>query len=381
MTNEQMTQRIDSTEKGKMYLSFELSNKKWLLMFSDGMKRRQKAIEAGNTVEFEIEIEKAKERFKMDDDVEIHSCYEAGRDGFWIHRYLSSKGIHSLVVDPSSIEVNRRQRRCKTDRVDVEKLMNMLIRYINGEQKVWSVVRVPNEEAEDLMRMEREEKRLKKERGAHTNRIGSLLWLHKIRLKIGRDFLKDLEEVKRWDGSPLPERIKNEIKREYKRYEMIKEQLKVLEQEKEGVLLSGISQAQKSAKLAKLKGLGPVFTWILIFEFFGWRDFKNVKQVGAASGLAPTLYASGDASVEQGISKAGNRLIRSTMIELAWLWLRFQPESELSRWFQERFGGGGKRMRRVGIVALARKLLVAIWKYLEKDILPEGAVFKVGQAM
>jgi transposase len=284
--------------------------------------------------------------------------------------------VDNIVVDSSSIEVNRRYRRVKTDRVDAGKLLSMLIRHVNGEQRLWSVLHVPDAEQEDARRIDREMERLKKERAAHSNRIKSLLILHGIQLSVGSAFLKQLEQVRQWDGQPLGQGIKNEILRQYERYCLIQDQLKRLAEEQKEVLASGSSQAQKVMMLRKLKGIGPVGSWKLVFEYFGWRRFDNTKQVGAASGLAPTPFSSGGLNREQGISKAGNRRVRCLMIELAWYWVRYQPRSALSRWFMRRFGSGGKRTRRIGIVALARKLLIALWKYLEKGIIPEGAFLK-----
>jgi len=385
MAHAQMIQKDSSTRVDRLYIAFELSNSKWKLAFSNGMKRRQKTISARALIVLEEEIAKARKRFNMTGNVPIYSCYEAGRDGFWIHRYLESVGICNLVVDSSSIEVNRRFRRAKSDRIDADKLLSMLIRYLNGEQKLWSVLHVPDVEQEDARRIDREIERLKKERTGHTNRITSLLVLHGTVLSVGPNFLRMLELVRQWNGEALPPMVKNEIVREYQRYELIKEQLKALEDEKKKILekagcdtLTNLSiPAAKAATLKTLKGVGPVSSWILAFEYFGWRKFKNVKQVGAASGLAPTPYNSGGSEIEQGISKCGNRRVRSVMIELSWYWLRYQPKSTLSRWYMERFGTGGSRMRRIGIVALARKLLIAFWKYLEQGIVPEGAILKI----
>jgi transposase len=376
MTNAQMIHTDNTTNNDRLYIAFELSNTKWKLAFGNGIKKRQKTITARDLPALMEEIEKARQRFKMRADVQVSSCYEAGRDGFWIHRFLVSEGIHNVVVDSSSIEVNRRFRRAKSDRIDADKLLTMLIRYINGEQKLWGVLHIPTVEQEDVRRLNREIERLKKERTAHTNRMRSLLVLHGIQLGVGRYFLKKLEAVTQWNGEALPQLVKKEILREFDRYGLIQDQLKDLESEKQDILASGSCQAKKVLGLQNLKGIGPVSSWILVFEYFGWRDFKNVKQVGGASGLTPTPYDSGGSEREQGISKAGNRRVRSVMIEVAWYWVRFQPQSSLSRWFMERFGTGGKRMRKIGIVALARKLLVALWKYLEKGLVPEGAILK-----
>jgi len=376
MTHAQMIQENITTSNDRLYIAFELSNAKWKLAFSNGMKKRQKTIMARDLGALTEEIAKARQKFKMADDMPIYSCYEAGRDGFWIHRYLESVGIHNLVVDSSSIEVNRRHRQAKSDRIDVHKLLNMLIRYLNGEQKMWSVLYVPDVEEEDARRLNREIERLKKERTGHTNRLKSLLALHGVVLQIGNNFLEKLEETTQWDGNPLPPRIKNEIQREYQRYELIKEQIKDLESERKEVRESSKTAGRKMHALECLKGVGAASSRILVLEYFGWRKFENVKQVGAGAGLAPTPYNSGDSQKEQGINKSGNPRVRCTMIELSWLWLRWQPQSNLSQWYMKRFGSGGKRMRRVGIVALARKLLIALWKYLETGLVPEGAILK-----
>jgi transposase len=376
MTDAQMIRKEHSTKDDRLYMAFELSNSKWKILFSNGVKRRQKTIAARQLDELQQEISRSKSRFALAEDVAIYSCYEAGRDGFWLHRYLEASGINNFVVDSSSIEVNRRHRRAKTDRIDVIKLMSMLLRYLGGECRLWSVLHVPSVAQEDARRIHREIERLKKEKTAHSNRIKSLLILHGVSMSVGQNFLAHLEQAVQWDGRKLPVRITNEIVREYRRYELIKEQLKHMEAEQQEILQSGSGQANKVIALRRLKGIGPVGSWKLGFEYFGWRVFKNVKQVGAAAGLAPTPYASGQLQREQGISKAGNRRVRSLMIELSWYWLRYQPQSHLSRWYMQRFGGGGSRMRRVGIVALARKLLIALWKYLEQGIVPEGAVLK-----
>lgn len=376
MSQVQMIPAHDSIKNDRLYTALELSNSKWKIAFSNGFKIRQKTIGARNLEQFKEEIEKAKRHFGMDEDVPIYCCYEAGRDGFWIHHFLLSLGIRNLVVDSSSIEVSRRYRRAKTDRIDASKLLTMLIRYINGESKLWSVLHVPEVEQEDDRRLNREIKRLQKERTGHTNRIKSLLALHGIVMSIRKTFLENIDKVVLWNGQALPSRVKEEMIREYHRYELVEQQLKELEAEKKDVLKGESESADKILRMQKLRGIGPVSSWDLVYEFFAWRRFNNVKQVGAAAGLAPTPYDSGDSKVEQGISKSGNRRVRAVMIEVAWFWVRYQPGSSLSRWFMIRFGHGNKRMRRIGIVALARKLLIALWKYVEQGIIPEGAIIK-----
>ena len=376
MTDAQMIQGNHSTQAKPLYIAFELSNARWKLIFSNGIKRRQVSIKARDVDQLKLQIAKARHLFRVADDASVYSCYEAGRDGFWLHRYLVLQGIDNIVVDSASIEVSRRFRRAKTDRLDAGKLLDMLMRYRNGEQRLWSVLHVPTRAQEDERRVHREIERLKKEKTAHSNRMRSLLILHGIDMKVGPNFIQAVEQIRQWDGEKLGEHLVAEIRREFSRYELVNAQLKQLAGQKAKQLQAQSDQIGKVNRLMMLKGIGAIRAWNLVYEFFGWRRFNNVKQVGAAAGLAPTPYASGDSSIEQGISKAGNRRVRTLMIELSWHWLRWQPGSHLTRWFVQRFGANGKRMRRVGIVALARKLLVALWKYLEKGLVPQGAVIK-----
>jgi transposase len=380
MKKSQETLRLKDTIKAAiMYIAFELSNSKWKLAFSDGSKIRYKAIPAGNLAQLQVEISLAKQKFKIDEDVRVVSCYEAGRDGFWIHRYLESQGIENLIVDSASLEVNRRKRRAKTDRIDVSKLMRMLLRYWGGEKKVWSVVRVPSEQDEDARHLHRGLERLKKERTKHRNRIKGLLIQQGIKVSnpSQKKFLEVLEKVRTWNGQAVPPQLKSHVVREYERLQMVEVQIKELEKEKtERLKNPDTDSLEKVAKLALLYGIGSVSSWTFVMEFFGWRQFKNRREVGALAGLTPTPYNSGKSLREQGISKAGSQRIRTLAVEIAWAWLRFQPQSKLSQWYMKRFGGGGKRMRRIGIVAMARKLLIDLWRYLEYDKLPEGARLK-----
>lgn len=377
MTEFQTVPTPDTIRNNRLYIALELSNTTWKIAFGNGFKIRLKTIMARDLEAFSQELERSKKHFGMAEDVPVLSCYEAGRDGFWIHRYLSSIGIGNMVVDSSSIEVNRRYRRAKTDRLDASKLATMLIRYLNGETRVWSVLHIPEEQDEDGRRLHREIERLKKERTAHTNRIKSLLALHGIVMKtgIGKNFPQYVEKLILWNGENLPRMVKEEMIREYSRCVFVKQQLETLEREKKQILAEESKTSQKILRLRNLKGIGPIISWNLVHEF-GWRVFKNVKEVGAAAGLAPTPYGSGELQNEQGISKSGNRRVRTLMVETGWRWLTHQPGSKLSGWFMERYGGGSKRIRRIGIVALARKLLIALWKYLEQGIIPEGATLK-----
>ncbi len=375
-------QANDTTLAGVLYMALELSDKRWKLGFGNGVKQRICTVDAGDWAGLHAQLAKAREKLGLAGDCRVVSCYEAGRDGFWIHRALSREGVHNLVVDSSSIEVNRRQRRAKSDRVDVRGLLRLLVRYVGGERGMLSVVRVPSLEEEDRRRLHRERQRLLKERGAHRARIRSLLVAHGVRLELEREFLQRLEQARGGvEGDALGAELKAELGREYQRYRLVDEQLQGLEREQmrraEGAREGALGQVNQ---LMQLKGVGWQSSWLLVMEVFGWRVFGNAKQLGACAGLAPTPYASGECQREQGISKAGNRRVRSLMVELSWLWLRHQPASALSRWFEERFARGGKRMRRIGIVALARKLLIALWRYLEHGVMPEGAVLKAYSA-
>ncbi len=371
----------DNLNEAILYMAMELSNKKWKLGFSDGAKQRQVTIEAGDWLALHTQIDRAQEKFKLTKACRIISCYEAGRDGFWIHRRLLEDGIENHVIDSSSIEVNRRQRRAKTDGVDVKGLLRLLRRYWGGEREVMSVVRVPTVAEEDDRRLHRERKRLIKERGSHSARIKSLLVAHGLRLELRSDFLQQLESAKSAAGYALGVDLKAELRREYERYRLVDDQIRALEAEQQLRVEEQEGQAMAQiAQLLQLKGVGPQSSWILVMEFFSWRAFRNQRQLASCAGLTPTPYASGDSQREQGISKAGNRQVRSLMIELSWLWLRYQPHSALSQWFNTRFAQGGKRMRRIGIVALARKLLIALWRYVEEGLVPEGAVFKKAKA-
>jgi len=366
----------NSTKAAVLYIAFELSSSKWKLAFSDGSKIRYKTVTAANLAQLQTEIELSKRKFKMIEGVRVVSCYEAGRDGFWIHRYLVSKGIENLVVDSASLEVNRRKRRAKNDRIDASKLLRMLIRYWGGERKVWSVVRVPSEQDEDARHLHRGLQGLKKERTRHRNRIKGLLMQQGI--KVGnasrKNFLKVLEKLRTWNGKQVPPGLKAQVVMQYERLQMVEEQIKALEQEKaEKLKTPDTHSLEKVAKLASLYGIGSISSWTFVMEFFGWRQFHNRREVAALAGLTPTPYDSGKSLREQGISKAGNQRIRVLAVEIAWAWLRFQPQSKLSQWYMKRFAGGGKRMRRIGIVAMARRLLVDLWRYLEYDKLPEGA--------
>lgn len=370
----------DNSHSGTtLYVAMELSNKKWMLAFSDGVKVRMRTIPARDEERFKAEVERAKTKLGMSGEVRVLCCYEAGRDGFWIYRWLTSEGYECLVVDPASIEVNRRARRAKTDRLDAESLVSMLRRYDQGEKRVWSVVHVPSAESEDAMRSGRALKRLSQERARHITRIKSLLVLHGLAFMGSKpaNWKEQLPSMLCRDGQPLPANLVLDLEYELERLALVEKQIGQMEVMRREALANPCTETEKkAAKLKMVKGVGEVSSCTLANEFFGWRDFKNRREVGGCAGLTPSPYNSGDSRVEQGISKAGNPRIRAVMIELSWGWLRYQPQSALSLWYQERYGQGKKRSRRVGIVALARKLLIALWRYVEFDIVPEGAVIK-----
>jgi len=363
----------------RLYLAFELSNKQWKLGSTIGLGQtpRLRTIVAGDLSQVRDEIDRAKRRFGLAEEVGVVSCYEAGRDGFWLHRYLVSEGVENIIVDSASLEVNRRKRKVKTDRVDAGKLLMMLIRYHNGEPKVWHIVRVPSLEQEDGRQLHRELSSLKTERTQHVNRIKGLLVSQGVRLEIRKDFPEQVREATLWDGTPLPPGIKARVLREFDRIQLVNQHIKELEAQQRQTIRSATDpQSEMIRQLLTLRGIGPTSAWLFVQEFFGWRQFRNRREIGALAGLTPTPYQSGDSYREQGIDKAGNRHVRAIAIEIAWAWLRLQPNSALSRWYQERFGHGNSRLRRIGIVALARKLLIALWRYLETGEVPEGAVLK-----
>jgi transposase len=362
-----------TVEASELYMAFELGEKNWKLSLSDGVRSPSRyTVAAGDTAALLECIAKTKARCGLAPEARVCSCYEAGRDGFWLHRWLIEQGIENIVVDSSSIEVNRRARRAKTDRLDGDKLLSMLIRYRAEEPRVWSVVRVPTQEQEDARRAHRELGRLVHERSAHINRIRALLVLTNVRVKYvgGRLW-------QRWwtgHGQELPPGVRAEIERESARLLLVKQQMDTIEAAQRQAVDSNTEP--QVARLAQLRAIGMSSGWVLAKELFGWRRFRNRREVAGCLGLTPSPYASGESETEQGISKAGNRRVRTLMVELAWSWLRYQPQSELSQGFNRRFAGGGKRMRRIGIVALARRLAIALWRYLEDGLIPQGAQLK-----
>jgi transposase len=370
-----------STTGDTLFVAFELSEKTWKLGFTTGhgQKPRERTVSARQQERVLDEIARAKDRLGLPASAAVVSCYEAGREGFWLHRLLQGHGITNHVVDSSAIEVNRRRRRAKSDGLDVRKLLNMLMRYAHGEHQVWQVVKVPSVEAEDHRHLHRDLETLKQERARTTTRIQGLLSSQGLRVTSLTKLPEQLEALRLWDGSPVPPGLRCRVLRVYAHHTFLSEQIAAVEAERRAQLQASTdAKIDKVRQLMLLKGIGINGAWLLVMEFFGWRAFKNRREVGGLAGFTPTPYQSGESAREQGITKSGNRHVRWMTTELAWSWLRFQPDSALSCWFRERFGGGGKRLRRIGIVAVARKLLIALWRFLQTGVLPAGAVLKEG---
>jgi transposase len=369
-----------ASDYATVHLAWELSKAKWKLgvLLPGAQQMSEFTIEGGDLAAVEARL--ASIRAKAAESglpVRILSCYEAGFEGHWFHRWLESRGVVSYEVDPSSIEVNRRARRAKTDHIDLARIMRSFLAHLRGEPLACSMVHAPSPEEEDDKRLNRERERLLKERTAHTNRIKGLLHAQGIRdaKPLGRDFPKRLAETRTGDGRALPPRLAAEIAREHERLILVDRQIAATEAEtkRECAAAAPGSAAAKVTQLAQLKGIAVIGAQVLVKEAF-YRRFANRRQVGGSFGLVGTPFASGDKERDQGISKAGNRRARVAAIELAWRWIVWQPDSALTRWFKARVGDRKGRVRRIAIVALARKLMVALWRYLETSVIPDGAV-------
>jgi transposase len=376
-------------------MALELSMSNWLIAVSaPGSDRISKyRVEAGDAAALLSLLRRLKTQAerRCNGPVTIVSIYEAGLDGFWVHRLLEANDVESQVVDAASIAVDRRSRRVKTDRIDVEKLLRTLMGWARGERRICSMVRPPSPAEEDERRLTRERGTLVTERVRHVNRIKGLLATQGVFgfEPIHKDRRKRLEELRRWDNRPLPPRLKIELLRELDRLELVMSQLAALETERDRALqanqaasedvarrLAAAPAAAAGTHLLRLRGIGPEIASVLSLEAF-YRSFANRREVAAYSGLAPSPWKSGGINAEQGISKAGNARLRKTMIQLAWLWLRHQSASSLSCWFHQRVGDRRGKIRRITIVAVARKLLVALWRYVTQGLVPAGAELKV----
>jgi len=364
-----------------LYAALELSKNSWLLAIQVPERDNPSLhrIKGGDADGLMAKLDAAQQRVvKISGQTpKVILCYEAGYDGFWLARLLEQRGIECRVMDPASLQVNRKARRIKTDRIDVEKLLQALIAWCRGERHVCSMVVIPSAEEEDLRRSHRERHRLVRERTAHINRIKALLFGQGIRGINVMRFYKTLTpaDLVTGDGRPLPERLGREIVREIERLAQVHEQIVEIEHEHDLAPTPCAATERKRHQLERLNGIGQVSAPVLAGEVF-YRKFANRRQVGSYLGMTPSAYDSGESRHSQGISKAGNSLARTVMIQVAWMWIKHQPESELTKWFRRRTEGQSKRMRRVMIVALARKLAVALWRYLETGLIPDGAVLK-----
>jgi transposase len=369
---------------GTIFVALELSQQRWLVTMHSPDRDRfsRHSVEGGDAAQLLGLIERVRARATqaLGSEPRVASCYEAGYDGFWLHRWLEAARVTNFVFDPASIAVDQRARRAKTDRIDGELLLGTLMAYCRGEPRVVRVVRVPTPEQEDARRATRERERLIKEQTAHGNRIKGLLRLAGVATTGNprrRDWVTWLAAQRDRNGEPVRPQLMAELKREHARLMLVGEQLKELSRasEDEPVSAAAAEMGRRSAVLQQVKGIGPVFAGTVTNEVF-YKDFHNRREVASYTGLAPSPWCSGRTNREQGISKAGNPRARAKAIELAWLWLRHQPGSALSRWFHTYTAQGRGRIRRIAIVALARKLIVALWRFLTTGLVPEGAVLK-----
>jgi transposase len=367
------------SDLGAIFVSLELSRSTWLITSlspGGGEKMSKHSVRGGDVaglLERFAQLQK-KAQARTGRNFPIIVIHEAGLDGFWIHRVLQNEGIESHVVDPASIATSRRRRRAKTDRIDGEALLRTLLAYKRGEPRVCAMVKAPTPEEEDRRRLCRERKVLTNERVQHVNRIKGLLFCQGITgyKPLRRDRRRRLDELRTGDSRPLSKHLKYQISRELDRLELLLEQIKAAETERDAVLVATPAPA---AMLLDIKGIGPEFAAVLYSEGL-FRHFANRRQIASYAGLAPTPWQSGSVDHEQGVSKAGNPRLRTTLIQLAWLWLRHQPQSALALWFKERVMRNGGRLKKTTIVAMARKLLVALWKYVTAGVVIEGAAMK-----
>jgi len=359
-------------------MAIELSTSKWHLVSGAGVATpvRHRTIPAGAAGALREELRRARARLGLPANAPVRSCYEAGRDGYWVHRFLTEEGIENVVVDSSSIEVDRRKRWAKTDRLDGRRLFRKLVQYWGGDRDTWKVVHVPSEALEDARHAERGIETLTTERTRWRNRIHALLMLHGVRTAITADFGERLAQLRTWAGTPVPPGVGDRVRQAWRLLTAVEAELRAARQaQRADVRAAATAPAQQAAQLHRLHAIGEGSAALLAKELYS-RDLRNRREVGALTGLVGTPYDSGETSREQGISRAGLSRVRGVAVELAWAWRRYQPRSELTRWFERRFGAGGKRARKVGIVALARRLMVALWRYLQTGVVPAGATVR-----
>jgi transposase len=365
------------TKTPVLLVAIDMGLKRWhvAMMVRGGTKRCHQTVAGGDYLALSEALLAAKAKLGLAANAPVLLCYEAGRDGFYPYRLLTASGYRVSVIDAASIEVSRRKRRAKADRIDVNKLLDLLQRYEGGEKTALRIVHVPSEKTEDLRQLPREREALLAERQQVWKRMSSLLFLQGY-----REIPRSAQALKPWlaERQGIGAYLRVRLEHERARLELLDSQLREVERTEAQWLQAhgedGLSDPVK--RLAHLGGFGIISAWVLVTEVFGWRKFRNRREVGGVLGLTPTPYRSGEDEREQGLSKAGNWRARNMLIELTWCWLRYQPESALTRWYEARFGRGSKRQTRVGIVALARRLAVAIWRYLEDGVVPEGARLK-----
>lgn len=361
-----------------LLVAMELSARSWRLCMGANGRHRQVTLEPGDGAAWRKVVAEAKAKLGLPADAPVLCCHEAGRDGFWIHRWLEQQGAGNVVVDSASIEVNRKARRAKTDRLDARQLLRQLQRWYGGDAEALRVVRVPTPEEEDARMLHRERDTAVKERTRLGARIRGLAAAQGI--TFGPLLKVQLAGLRTGDGRELPPGLRARLARELERYRELHGTIRSLERDQQVLLqrAGGQGPAALVELLMALKGVGWQSAWLLVHELFAWRRFRNRRELAACVGVAGTPWRSGELVREQGISKSGNARVRSALVELAWCWLRYQPQSGLSRWWQQRFGSG-QRSRKVGIVALARKLLIALWRMTQDGTIPEGAVLKTAR--
>jgi transposase len=360
-----------------LYVGFELSAKEWKLAMTSGFGVAPwiQTVPAGDRGAVTRLLTRARARLHVPATASVVSCYEAGRDGFWIHRALTEMGLTNRVVDSASIEVNRRARRAKTDRIDAQKLVMMLVRVCQGERDVWREVRVPSVEAESVRHGSRERRQLKQEETRLVNQMRSWIttWGGRLPKRRVGDWWTTVAD---WSGSVLPAPVQARLARGQARLTVITAQLGILDQAQH-TAVAAAPPASPLRRLVQLKGVAATGATSLLEEGLVWRAFHNRREIGGYLGFRPMPFRSGELERDQGIDRAGNMRLRGLALQLAWSWVRWQPMSALTQWFQTNFGGRGKRARRIGIVAVARKLLIALWRCATTGAVPTGAIVKV----
>ena len=365
--------RVASVNEPVLYVAFELSQHEWKLAVTAGIGVAPvvRTLASGDLGGVQAVVAESRRRWRLPATTRVVSCYEAGRDGFWIHRALVAIGIENRVVDSASIEVNRRARRAKTDRLDAVKLVTMLVRVCQGEARVWSEVHVPTVAAEAARQVSRERTALTQEQTRLRNQRRSWLttWGCPLPARRGDGWW---QEVRDWAGAPLPATVQARIARAEERLTLIAEQIATLEAQQADAVRTAPAESPLQ-HLVQLKGIAATSASVLLDEGLVWRGFRNRRQIGGLLGFTPTPYNSGTSVREQGISGAGNKRLQTLTIELAWNWIRWQPDSAITQWYRGHFGPG-KRARKIGIVAVARKLLIALWRYVTTGVVPTGAI-------